>query len=77
MGCYGNGKISYDPNGFLEDIFFSHLLGPSEQVGTHEKLSWGEQAAGLLARLCIFFFIFFYFIFFFFFFVMFTYTQYY
>ena len=39
MGCHGNGKISYDTNwGFLED-FFSHLVGPSEQFCTHEKLS--------------------------------------
>ena len=41
-GCDGNGKISYSPNEFfLEDFFFSHLVSPSEQFGTHEKLSWG------------------------------------
>ena len=34
--------------------FFSHLVGPREQFGTHEKLSWGMQAAGLLALLCRF-----------------------
>ena len=26
---------------FFLRIFFSHLVGPSEQFGTHEKLSWG------------------------------------
>ena len=27
MGCHGNNKLSYDPNGgFLEDSFFSHLV---------------------------------------------------
>ena len=31
--------------------FFSHLVGPSEQFGIHEKLSWGVQAAGLLTLL--------------------------
>ena len=31
MGCHGNGKISYDPNGsFLEDIFFSYFVCPNE-----------------------------------------------
>ena len=25
---------------FLKDIFFSHLVGPSEQIDTHDKLSW-------------------------------------
>ena len=43
--CHGNGKISYSPNDvFLED-FFLHLMGPSEQFGTHEKLSWRERGA--------------------------------
>ena len=26
---------------FLKDIFFSNLVGPSEQTDTHDKLSWG------------------------------------
>ena len=42
-GCHGNGKISYSPNDFFLEDFFSHLVGPSEQFGTHEKLSWGLQ----------------------------------
>ena len=45
MGCHGNGAISHSPNRFfLEgggDI--SYLVGPSEQFGTHEKLSLGVQ----------------------------------
>ena len=54
MGCHGNDKISYDPNaGFVEDIF-SHLVDPSEQYGSHEKMSWGVQASDLLALLCRF-----------------------
>ena len=24
-------------------FFVSHLVGPNEQFGTHEKLSWGVQ----------------------------------
>ena len=44
MGCHGNGAISNSPN----QVFFfggggqfvSHLVGPSEQFGTHEKLAW-------------------------------------
>ena len=31
-------------------IFFSHLVGPSEQFGAHEKLSWGG-GAGVQGRL--------------------------
>ena len=42
-GCHGNGKISYSPNEFFVRILFSHLVGPSEQFGTHEKLSWEVQ----------------------------------
>ena len=42
--CHGNGKISYSPNEFfLEYFFVSHLVGPNEQFGTHEKLSWRVQ----------------------------------
>ena len=26
---------------FFLRIFFTHLVGPNEQFGTHEKLSWG------------------------------------
>ena len=29
------------PNEFFLEDFFPHLVGPSEQVGTHAKLSWG------------------------------------
>ena len=44
MGCHGNGYILYSLNEFfLEDIFFSHLVGPSEQIDTHDKLSWGAR----------------------------------
>ena len=35
---------------FLEDIFFSHLVGPSEQIGIHEKLTVGSRKAKLTAR---------------------------
>ena len=28
---------------FFLRIFFEDLVGPSEQFGTHEKLSWGVQ----------------------------------
>ena len=28
---------------FFLRIFFSHLVGPSDQFGTHEKLSLGVQ----------------------------------
>ena len=45
MGCHGNGYILYSLNEFLfwwaEDIVFSHLVGPSEQIDTHDKLSLG------------------------------------
>ena len=38
MGCHENGAISQSPNKFLlEDKIVSHLVGPSEQFGTHEK----------------------------------------
>ena len=42
-GCHGNGKISYSPNEFFLEDFFPLLVGPSEQFGTHKKLSWGMQ----------------------------------
>ena len=39
-GCHGNGCILYSLNElFLEDIFFPHLVGPSEQIDAHDKLS--------------------------------------
>ena len=39
---------------FFLRTFCSHLVGPSEKFGNHEKLSWGVQAASLLAFLCRF-----------------------
>ena len=51
IGCHGNGAISHSSNRFfLGDKLFLHLLGPSEQFGTHEKLSW-ECNVGLISRL--------------------------
>ena len=42
MGCHRNHAISHSPNqNLFEDTFVSHSGGPSEQFGTHEKLSWG------------------------------------
>ena len=42
MGCHGNGAISHNPNMFVfsSGPKASHLVGPCEQHGTHEKLSW-------------------------------------
>ena len=43
-GYYRTGAISHSPNRFfLGDKNVSHLVGPSEQFGTHEKLSKGVQ----------------------------------
>ena len=36
---------------FFLRIFFSHLVGPSEQFDTHEKLSWQERGRGVLGML--------------------------
>ena len=49
MGCHGNSKISCSPNEFLLEEFFSRLVGPSKQFGTHEKFSagWGRGCARL------------------------------
>ena len=35
---------------FLGTFFFSHLVGPSKQFGTHEKLSWGVQGWSISRR---------------------------
>ena len=44
MGWHRNHAISHSPNQiFFEDTFVSHPVGPNEQFGTHEKLSWGVQ----------------------------------
>ena len=40
-------RLSYYPNEFfLDDMFFSHLVGPSEQFGTQEKVTLGARGAG-------------------------------
>ena len=39
MGCHGNGYILYSLNEFFLKDIFSHLVGPSEQIDTHDKLS--------------------------------------
>ena len=45
MGCHGNSVISHSPNRFLlGDKMFLHLVAPSEQFGTHEKLAGGWSA---------------------------------
>ena len=33
----------------FDDTFVSHPEGPNEQFGTHEKLSFGVQGAGVIS----------------------------
>ena len=45
MDCHGNGVVSHDPNKyFTSEQILSHLVGPCEQYGAHEKLSWVRGA---------------------------------
>ena len=38
MSCHGSGAVSYISNHYFHgDNLFSHLVGPSEQFGTHEN----------------------------------------
>ena len=50
MGCHGNGYILYSLNEFFLEDIFSHLVGPSEQIDTNDKLSWGARYAKSVAR---------------------------
>ena len=45
MGCHGNCAISHNPNiFFLLQKTISQLVGPCEQFGAHEILSWERGA---------------------------------
>ena len=41
MFCHKNHEISYNQRAFIfEDNIFLHLSGPSEQIYTHNKMSY-------------------------------------